>query len=150
MAEARVVELADAVAAAIAAKFPGETVVSEYVSEDDLDAITGRVVHVYPGPYAETERLTRTEKYRDYTVEVMVRARHTAEGAAPKAWINAQMRFVQEVWEFASDEEDADLGEAIGDAVPNTTEVTVPYEPGLLREMKLFQSEFAVTFREAA
>lgn len=145
---ARVVELASAVAAAIAAKFSGETVVSEYISDDNLSAISGRKIHVYPGAYAETEPATREKKWRDYTVEVMTRTRYTDAGDIPKSWIDDQMAFVEQVWSFASDERDADLAVAIGDAIPFTTEVTVPYDPDFLREFKVFQSEFTVTYRE--
>lgn len=148
MPDARVVELAAAVSAAIAAKFPGETVSDEFVTDDDIADVTGRKIYVFAGPYGETESATRTEKFRDSTLSVMVINRHTTEGPLTKAWIKEQMAFVESVWLFTGDERDEDLAEAIGNAWPHTTEVTLPYDDDLLREAKLFQSEYEVTYRE--
>ncbi|WP_020467850.1 hypothetical protein [Zavarzinella formosa] len=145
---ARIVALADAVASAIAARFPDETVTRSYLDEAELSEITGRMIYVHPGPWAEVEPATREQKWRDFTIEVVIRDRHTAAGTLPDSWVDDRMAFVEEVWAFAGDERDAALGEAIGDAIPNATEVTVPYEPDYLRDFKVFQAEFTVTYRE--
>lgn len=148
MADARVVEIAKAVAAAIAAKFPTETVSFAFVTADEISTITTRKIYVFPGAYGEPEPATREKKFRDSTVGVMILNRHTDAGALSPDWVGEQMLFVESLWEFAGDETDEDLGAAIGDAWPNTSEVTLPYDDDRLEEMKLFQSEFTVTYRE--
>lgn len=150
MPEARVVDVAEAVAAAIAAgpftDPPIEPASVERVWGFDLegDRTTGLRVYVFALAYSQPETATRSEDLKEHKVGVVVAERYTGQGEPPKAWVDARARWVEvNVWDRVGDVRGF---EAAGNW-PDTGDVSV-FDPQLLRELKVFYSEVELAFRE--
>lgn len=148
MADARLIAVADAVRAAIAAGLPaGDTteVTRCYVPRVTPDQAEGRFVFVYPLGYADAGPATRGDQTYAYRVGVQVDERYREAGDPPDEWLDAQLLWCEtQVFDLLSDARAAYL---LNDTLrPEEAEVVVAYDPEQL-DRKLFESVMVFTFR---
>lgn len=152
MADARLVEVAEAVRAEIAAGPFDDPAGMEPASVErvwgmdfEADRAAGLRVHVVPVGYSQPETATRAEVTWEYTVGVVVTDRYSEAGQPPKEWVDERVRWVlKNVWERVGDARHFD---AVAGAWPESGEVSA-FDPEFLRELKLFWSEVTVAIRE--
>lgn len=110
MADARIIEVCDGVAAGILARWTasvapdplrtGDEVRRTYLAPEDPGRITGRKVWVFPAPYRSAAD-TKGENRRSYRIGIAVAERYADGGAldsaAAEAWLDARVLFVEQV-----------------------------------------------------
>lgn len=157
---ARIVEVCDAVVAAILAEWtasaspPGaaDGVERVYTEPAKFGSMTGRRVWVSPAGVAG-ETASRAEDVGVSTVAIVVAERYTGQGAPPVAWVDERVAFVQLVLDlvgsYGNRRQSGKL--LVGTpARPHWTErwSSEVYEWTYLDEHKVFWSETEVEFRE--
>lgn len=157
---ARIIDLADAAAAAIEAAWSPvapDAVTREYAPDvvtnpDDPAVVTGRRVYVLPAGYGDEGFATRAELDKRYTLSVMVVERYAdGPGPVPTAWVDERVAFVEEmVWRVLRDPALTLLDGDVIPATEDTAEVTAVYDFAELPEKLLFVSVARFTFMEIA
>lgn len=103
MADARIIQAADAAVALILAGWTGrgaddgaERVYAPpiHLSGDEAPPLAGRRVYVFPGPYS-AEQLDRADQWRRYTLRVLAVERYPDAGDPPTGWVDTRVNFVE-------------------------------------------------------
>ena len=76
----------------------------------------------------------------------MVVEKYTAAGEPTTDWVDERMDFVELMWRLLSDARTAELLEEVPEAIPVSSRVGISYDWELLREKKLFFSQFEVVY----
>jgi len=104
MADARIIQAADAAVALILAGWTGrgaddgaERVYAPTInlSGDDAPRLAGRHVYVFPGPYS-AEQLDRADQWRRHSLRALVVERYADAGDPTRAWVDERVNFVEQ------------------------------------------------------
>lgn len=104
MADARIIQAADAAVALILAGWTGrgaddgaERVYAPrvHLSGDEAPALAGRHVYVFPFPYS-AEQLDRGSQWRRYSLRVLIVEQYKSAGDPPTSWIDERVYFVEQ------------------------------------------------------
>jgi hypothetical protein len=149
---ARLVRFGDAVVAAIEDGWDAETaalttVARRWVSretDNDLRTLSGRKVWVFPNGYGD-ESLTRAQDHGEYRTTIDVVRRWEAAGEFTDAWVDGEVKFVQdEIWDKLSDPRAAAI---LAGYYPNSGEVTAVVDEGMLIQNKVFWCRVDLAFK---
>lgn len=150
MADSRLIEVADAAAAAIAAAWgPAEPdrCTREYGPELDFAALAGRRVMVFPTADGEAGRVSRSEVENYYRLTVLAVEKYEPVGLPPRAWMDERVRFVdQKVYAPLNVTFPADF--LLGSLVTYSIDRPVAYDFEVYEAFGAFWSEVEVEFRE--
>jgi hypothetical protein len=155
---ARVIETADAVAAAIRtawAPIAPDAATSDYGAEvilddDDPDVLTGRKVFVFATEYAAPEFVDGASLRRTYGVGIVIVERYAAAaGTPPKAWMDARVLFVEQSIYRLLRNPDLVLSNTLVPSPEAPGTVDVVYDLDLYLQRKTFWSVCTFTFQEA-
>ena len=149
MADARLTEVAEGVAALIRAGWePAEDdeIAREYVDESKFADLRGRKVIVFGTGFREAERVSRTEVVNEYDVTVVVVERFEDKGVPLKEWLDERVYFVeQELFNRLNVDQPGEL--LLGSLWAETVDVPECPDPDLVLR-KIFWAEVAVSYRE--
>lgn len=138
---ARILDLCDAVVALLPAG-------AERVYEVSIEAesLATRVVYVFPTTYGYLETLTRKDDQSEYKVSILIAERYTGAGAAPNAWLDERIEWVQD--NILDVLDDPRSSEPVDGYVPWQSEVSPVYDIEELVQRKLFLSVVVITYRQ--
>lgn len=119
MADARIIQVIDAMVSRIAAAWTsreGDDGVSrEYLAPLNLASLAGRKVWLFPVHYTDGVA-SRGENLTDYTIAAIIAERYTgSEPEPPKEWIDERVAFVEQVVYGG-----CDFGDSVAALVPGT------------------------------
>lgn len=156
MADARIIEVIDAIISRVDAawtgKATGDAVSRVYLAPLDLASLTGRKVWFFPVRYSDAVA-SRGENETTYTIAAIVAERYTGgEAEPPRSWIDTRAAFVeQQVYQ------QCDFGDSVALLVPGTgREVwtdsadTPVYDVEFLSKKQTFWAELEFTLKEIA
>lgn len=147
----RHLDVQDLVAAALTtAVGAAATVTRDYIAEDQLDDLSGRLVLVF-GPEdgaRQAEVLNRSEVVNGFKVSVRCYERYTDAGRPTKAWVDARVSFVDTLYTALDYVTEGSL--LSGTLWTETLEITDVANLEAVDELKLFFAEIEAEFREIA
>ncbi len=157
MADARIIEVIDAmvsrVNAAWTGKGTGDEVSRVYLAPLNLASLTGRKVWFFPVRYSDGTA-DRGENETTYNVAAIIAERYTGnESEPPKSWVDTRVAFAeQQVYT------QCDFGDSVGFLVPGAgrqvwteaIDATAAYDVEFLSKKQVFWCEFEFSLREIA
>lgn len=157
MADARIVEVIDAVVSRVDAAWTGkganDSVSRVYLAPLSLASLTGRKVWFFPVRYGD-DTADRGENLTTYTVAAIIAERYEGgEAEPPQEWIDERLAFVeQQVYT------ECDFGDSVDflsldtsrRAWTETIDVAAAYDVELLSKKQVFWCEIEFGLREVA
>lgn len=151
---ARAIEIADAVVLVIRDElwsFDRAAVVREYLPDADARTLTSPRCGVYVLDATDQGPFDRSTRLAEYTIGVVVADRWSDPGDPPGEWADGLVELVGAIRARLGDKAESPVlpGEAAnGLWVAHPLPAARHYDPSVLREDKVFFSEFAITYRE--
>lgn len=158
MANARVIDAADAAVALIAAAwnpvapsgvrraYPNQRI--DLTAESAAELLQGRQVYVFPGSPVTSRPMTRGDLWRTYVLRVLVVERFADAGDPPADWIDERTAFVEQVVFDVLSNPDLKL---VGQLTPDPEQdasIDEVVAADLLRDLKVFWSYASVPYVE--